>query len=135
MPVLRCLTSLTFFRHYVMLYLSYFFQKTCLASMFFLRNKCFGISLVRQISFPIHFISVAHCCPLVLIEYILIITVQKMLYFITDYMKSQTLGSFILRHGAVLPFLDMRPHDTIHPLNVANIRNIDLLPTTPLNIF
>ncbi len=26
------------------------------------------ISLVRQIGFPIHFISVAHCCPLKLIE-------------------------------------------------------------------
>ncbi len=27
-----------------------------------------------------------------------------------------------------------RPHDTIHPLNIANIRNIDLLPATPFNI-
>ncbi len=35
--------------------------------IFFLNNS-FCISLVRQIGFLIHFISVAHCCPLVLIE-------------------------------------------------------------------
>ncbi len=27
------------------------------------------------------------------------------------------------------------PDDIIHPLNIANIRNIDLLPATPFNIF
>ncbi len=28
-----------------------------------------------------------------------------------------------------------RPHDTIHPLIIANIHNIYLIPTIPLNIF
>ncbi len=28
-----------------------------------------------------------------------------------------------------------RPLDTIHPLNIANIHNINLIPTTPVNIF
>ncbi len=28
-----------------------------------------------------------------------------------------------------------KPHDTIYPLNIANIHNIDLIPATPLSIF
>ncbi len=50
-----------------MLYLSHFAQKHVLA-VSFERNKSLCNSLVRQIGFPIHLISVAHYCPLVLIE-------------------------------------------------------------------
>ncbi len=34
------------------------------------------------------------------------------------------------RELAVHPYTH-RPHDTIHPLNIANIHNIDLISTTP----
>ncbi len=55
------------FGHYFMLYLSHFVQKLILALSLY-RNNSLCISLLRQIGFPIHFISVAQCCPLVLTE-------------------------------------------------------------------
>ncbi len=55
------------FGHYFMLYRPHVIQKLILALRFY-RNNNLCISLVRQISFSIHFISVAHSCSLVLTE-------------------------------------------------------------------
>ncbi len=38
----------------------------------------------------------------------------------------------LARHRWKIKSHQLRPHDTIHPLNIANIRNIDSLPTAPL---
>ncbi len=66
MPVISCLTSLTFWSLFDVICIL-LCPKTRLGPKF-LRNNSLCISLVRQIGFPIHYISVAHCCPLVLIE-------------------------------------------------------------------
>ncbi len=59
MPVISCLTFWSLFQVISIL----FCPKTGLSPSF-----CLCVSLVRQIGLPIHFISVAHCCPFVLIE-------------------------------------------------------------------
>ncbi len=66
MPVISCLTSLTFCSLFHVISIP-FCPKTRLGATL-LKNNSLCISLVRQIGFPIHFISVAPCCPLVLIE-------------------------------------------------------------------
>ncbi len=40
-----------------------------------------------------------------------------------------------IHYRFLIPNTLQRPHNTIHPLNIANIHNINLIPTTPFNIF
>ncbi len=61
MSVIRCLTSLQFWSLFHLKSIP-FCPKTHLSP------NSFCISLIRQIGFPIHFIWVTHCCPLVLIK-------------------------------------------------------------------
>ncbi len=67
MPVISCLTSLTFWSIFHIISIP-FWQKNVFWPQVFKRNNSLCISLVRQIGFPIYFISVAHCCPLVLMQ-------------------------------------------------------------------
>ncbi len=89
---------------YFMLYLSHFVQKLILA-LSFKRNNSLCISLVRQIGFPIHFISVEHFFPLVLIE-----DISQMWqdachiwkYYIIKYYKMLVIFTYNDRHRSFL---------------------------------
>ncbi len=63
MSLISILNSLTF---YSLFHVSYCVQKCALVLILWYNSLC--IILVKHISFLIHFISVSHCCPLVLIE-------------------------------------------------------------------
>ncbi len=62
MPIIRCLTFWSLF-HVISIP---FCLQTRLGHKFL--NNSLYMGLVRQISFPLYFITVAHCCHLVLIE-------------------------------------------------------------------
>ncbi len=68
MHVISSLNSLTFWSLFHVISIS-FSPKTHFGPTFFKEiTVCVFITLVRQICFPTHFVSVAHCCPVVLIE-------------------------------------------------------------------